>query len=96
MKNNKTSNIKRIIVKTLKRYGVRKAALFGSIARGRLNKKSDIDLLVDFNGRHSLLDLVGLKLELEKLLTKKVDILTYRSIYPRLKEKILSQQEPLL
>jgi uncharacterized protein len=72
--------------------GVTKAAVFGSHATGEAKKTSDIDFLIEFAGRKSLFDLVGLKLNLEKKLNRKVDILTYRSINPLLKDIILNEQ----
>ena len=43
-----------------------------------------------------MLDLVGLKLELEELLKKKVDIVTYKSLHPLLRDKILNEEEIIL
>lgn len=94
--NSKIEEIKDIIVQVLRKHGVKKAALFGSIVRGEADEKSDIDLLVEFEGRKSLLDLVGLKLELEELLRRDVDVLTYRSLHPLLRDRILSEQEVIL
>ncbi|MBF0608967.1 MAG: nucleotidyltransferase family protein [Candidatus Magnetobacterium sp. LHC-1] len=94
--NTQAEDIKGIISNVLERYGVKRAALFGSVVRGEATDKSDIDLLIEFEGRKSLLDLVGLKLEIEDLLGKKVDVLTYGSIHPLLKERILSEQEVIL
>lgn len=79
--------------KILKRYDVLRAAVFGSFARGEINKDSDIDILVEFKGPKSLLDLAGLKIELEEELGRKVDVLTYNSLNPLLKERILNEQE---
>ena len=53
---------------------------------------SDVDLLVEFEGKKSLFDLAELKLELEALLNKKVDIVTYASLHPLLKERILNEE----
>lgn len=77
----------------LKRNGVLKASLFGSTARGENNDNSDIDLLIQFSDDKSLLDLVGLKLELEEILKSNIDLLTFDSINPRLKKEILRDQE---
>ena len=85
--------IKQKATPILKRQGVIRAAVFGSVARGQAKKKSDIDILVKFKGSKSLLDLAGLKLELEKKLGKRVDVLTYGSIHPLLKKKILKEQK---
>jgi len=81
------------IIPTLKRQGATKVALFGSVVRGEAKKKSDIDILVDFNEKKSLLDLVRLQFVLEDKLGKKVDLLTYNSIHPLLKNIILKEQE---
>ena len=84
---------KKEIVPILKRQGVVRAAFFGSFARGEAKNKSDIDMLVKFKGEKSLLDVVGLRFELEKKLGRKVDILTYNSIHPLLRDSILKEQK---
>ncbi|MFH1841046.1 MAG: nucleotidyltransferase family protein [Candidatus Shapirobacteria bacterium] len=81
------------VVPTLKRQGVTKAAIFGSVARGEAKKNSDVDMLIKFSGKKSLLDLVRLQYVLEDKLGKKVDLLTYDSIHPRLKDIILNEQQ---
>ena len=93
---NEINEIKQKAVPVLKRSGVVKAGIFGSYATGRAGKKSDVDILVKFSGKKSLLDLAGLKIELESKLGKKVDILTYKSIHPLLKDKILKEEERIL
>jgi predicted nucleotidyltransferase len=84
-----------IITPLFKKYGIRKAAFFGSVARGEDTKKSDIDILVEFkeNEDKTLLDLVGLELELAEVLKRKVDLLTYNSIHPSIRGFILREQE---
>ncbi|MEK7167014.1 MAG: nucleotidyltransferase family protein [Patescibacteria group bacterium] len=86
-------NIKKQIVPILKRQGIIKAALFGSCVRNEMNKKSDIDILIKFSGKKSLLDLVKIQFILEDKLGKKVDLLTYNSIHPLLKNIILNEQK---
>ncbi|MBM3209157.1 hypothetical protein FJZ40_02590 [Candidatus Shapirobacteria bacterium] len=81
------------IIPVLKSQGVLKAALFGSVVRGEAKKGSDLDLLVDLTDDKSLLDLVGLKLELEDVLKTRVDVLTYDAIHPLLKNIILNEQK---
>ncbi len=44
---------------------------------GEATEDSDIDLLMEFEGRKSLLDLVGLKLNLEDTFHREFDVLTY-------------------
>jgi len=88
--------IKNTIIEVLKKHGVKRAALFGSVVKGEATEKSDVDLLVEFEEGKSLLDLAGLKIEIEELLKRKVDVLTYDSIHPLLKQRILSEQEIIL
>ncbi len=83
----------RRILPTLKRQGVIKAGIFGSFATGNEKKTSDLDLLVKFNKTVSLLELAHLKLALEKDIGRKVDLLTYNGIHPRLKDIILEEQK---
>jgi predicted nucleotidyltransferase len=96
LKEDQIDVIKKTLIDVLRKHEVKKAALFGSIVRGEATDESDIDLLIEFEGRKSLLDLAGLKLDLQELLRRRVDVLTYKSLHPLLKERILSEQEVIL
>jgi len=89
----KKNTIKKII-DVLKRNGIVKAGIFGSYARGDAKKNSDIDILIEVKNKKkfSLFDLVGLEMELEKKLGKKVDLLTYKGVNRHLKKYILSDE----
>jgi predicted nucleotidyltransferase len=87
---------KEIILEILKKHEVKKASLFGSVVREEMTTDSDIDLLIEFKGDKSLLDLAALQIELEEILRLKVDILTYNSIHPLLKDQILAEQVEIL
>jgi predicted nucleotidyltransferase len=63
----------------LRRYGVRTIGLFGSHASGRQRATSDVDLVVDFE-RPSFDSFIGLTEHLERLLGKRVDVLTPQGI----------------
>jgi predicted nucleotidyltransferase len=65
-------------------------------ARGDAGAGSDVDILVELPKGASLLDLAGLKIDLEGRLGNEVDVLTYNSIYPLLKERILSEEVAIL
>jgi predicted nucleotidyltransferase len=65
--------------------------VFGSVARGEDTVTSDIDLLVKFSSRKSLLDIVKLERKLSMELGKKVDLLTEAAISPYLRDRILSE-----
>jgi len=90
------NEMKKIHIAVLRKHRVKRAALFGSIVRGEDNEESDIDLLIEFEGRKSLLDIAGFKIELQDLLKREVDVLTYQSLHPLLKERILKEQEEIL
>lgn len=76
----------------LSAYGVKKAAVFGSHARGTQNKDSDIDILVELKRPLSLLDYVGLKQSLEDKLRKSIDLVQYNRIKPALRNFILQDE----
>jgi len=79
------------IVKILKKNDVVKAGIFGSYARGEQTKSSDIDILVK-PPKGIGFGFVGIQLELESKLKKKIDLLSYKAIHPLLKKKILKEE----
>ena len=84
------------ILPILQQYGVKRVGLFGSCVRGEMREDSDIDILVEIEKDISLLDFVGLKLEIEEALGKKVDLVEYNTIKPLLRERILNEQVTIL
>lgn len=87
---------KDVILKVLEKHDVKRASLFGSIVREEMTAESDVDILIEFKGLKSLLDLAGLKIALEEALKSKVDVLTFDSIHPLLREQILAEQVEIL
>ena len=57
---------------------------------------SGLDILVEFEEEKSLLDIVGLRLEPEELPGREVDVLTYDSLNPLMRDRILAEQETVL
>lgn len=80
----------------LKNAGVTRCALFGSRVRGDHEPDNDVDLLIDVPRGTTLFDIVDLQIRLESCLQKRVDLVTYGSIDPRLRESILKYQFPIL
>jgi predicted nucleotidyltransferase len=64
------------------RYPISELGVFGSYARGDYNEKSDIDILVDFNGRIGI-EFISLAHELEDLFNHKIDLVSRRAIKER-------------
>jgi len=79
------------ILRTAAKYGAYNVRVFGSVARGEADEKSDIDLLVDMEPDRSLLDLAGLLIELEDLLGCKVDAITEKGLRERIRERVLKE-----
>lgn len=88
--------IKKKATPVLQKAGVIRSSIFGSYARGDYREDSDIDILVELPKGRSLLDLVRLQRELGNVLVKKVDILTYNSISPLLRDYIMKDQFQIL
>lgn len=84
------------ILPILMNHHVERAGIFGSYSRGDMRKDSDIDLLVEIKERISLLDFIDLKLDLEDVLGKKVDLVEYRTIKPLIKDRILREEYRIL
>jgi len=88
--------IKEKITPILQRYGVTKAAIFGSLAKGETKTASDVDILVEIKRDMSLFDFIGIKLEIEEAIKMKVDLVEYDTIKSIIKEKILAEQVVIL
>lgn len=75
----------------MQKYKMRVIGIFGSYVRGEQKKRSDIDILAEFEEPVSLLDLVGAELYLRKILKTKVDLIPKEDIRPELKDIILKE-----
>jgi len=90
---------KRIIIKSIydnldeiKTYGIRRIGVFGSFVHSSENKKSDIDILVEFYPKKKSFDnYMELKFFLEKLLHREVDLVIKDAIKPRIRQHILNE-----
>ena len=77
--------------RTLKKYGVASVSVFGSVARNRIRKNSDVDLLVEFDKPIGLFEFARLKLHLEEVLGRKVDLVTREALRKEFREGILKE-----
>jgi predicted nucleotidyltransferase len=83
------------ILRIATKRGASNVRVFGSVARGEADSKSDIDLLVDLEPGRSLFDLGGLLMDLQDLLGHKVDIVTEKGLRERIRERVLKEAIPL-
>lgn len=88
--------IKKKAIPILKKAGVSRSAVFGSYIRGEARGNSDIDMLVEVPRGTGLFAFVGLQYKLEDALNRKVDLVTYKSIHPLLRGRILREQVPII
>lgn len=88
--------IKKKAIPILKEAGVTRSSIFGSFVRGEEREDSDIDFLVELPSDKSLFDFVDLKQKLEDVLHKKVDLVEYIMVKPRIKDRILNEQVQIL
>jgi predicted nucleotidyltransferase len=80
---------KQLILPVLKRYLVKRAAIFGSVAKGTTSKHSDIDLLIEPDSDFTLFKMLQLEDEIKVLLSHKVDIVEYSAIKSSIRDEVL-------
>lgn len=83
-----TSQQKALIKNITMKFHPTMVAIFGSYARGEESPSSDLDVLIDFDKKINLLELIGLEQELSETLGIKVDLITLRSVNQNLKPYI--------
>ena len=69
----------------VQRFGVRRLALFGSIARDNARPESDVDVLVEFDGPANSARYFGLQFHLEDLFGCRVDLVTDKALRAELR-----------
>lgn len=84
-----TEEIKQKITPILSRYGIKRAGVFGSVARGEAGPDSDVDLLVQFKTVPGLFKYIRLENLLSEKLGKKVDLATEQSLHRLIKPQVL-------
>jgi len=83
-----SSKQQNLILEITSKFKPKMVGVFGSYARGENKRNSDLDILIDFEQQLNLLDIVGLEQELTDRLGVKVDLITLRSLDPRLKDYV--------
>lgn len=81
------------LIDICRRNDVSMVGVFGSMVRGEAKKNSDIDLIVRFSKRKSLLSMVRFERESAETLGRKVDLLTEASISPYMRERVLQEMQ---
>lgn len=75
----------------LKKFGIHSLSIFGSVARDQTHENSDVDILVDFEKPIGLFEYARLKMYLEEILERPVDLVTPEALRQELREDILRE-----
>ena len=88
-----TAILKEHKAEVIEKYRVREMGIFGSFVRSEQKRRSDVDILVEFDPRNipGLIKLIEMEMYLEKLLGEKVDVVIKSGIRPELKKGILKE-----
>ena len=89
--------LRRRLPKLRQTYGVRSLWLFGSYVRGEARKRSDLDVLVEFDdlSRLSLFEFIGLENELSDWLGVRVDLVEKGGLKPAIGQNVLREAVPV-
>lgn len=81
----------------IRTLGVERLALFGSVLRGQARPDSDVDLLVAFShGAKTYSGFLALSELLEQVLGRRVELVTFESLSPFLRPRILAEAQDVL
>ena len=79
------------ILRIANSHGATQVRVFGSVARGEDDVRSDVDFLIELAPGRSLFDLGGIQYELESLLGRHVDVVTERGLKRRIRDRVLRE-----
>ena len=82
-------DLRRMMPELTSNYGVQSLGLFGSFIRGEHKRRSDLDILVDFDCAPSLFQFIRLENDLKEKLGLKVDLVMKSALKPNIGRQIL-------
>ena len=83
------------ILALAERHGITNVRVFGAMARGDADDASDVDLLVSLPPEKTGLALGALLMDVQDLLQRRVEVVTEKSLHPGLRERVLTEAQPL-
>lgn len=87
---------KKLILPVLNRYLIKRAAIFGSFAKGTMNINSDMDLLIEPEHDFTIFKMLRLEEEISSVLNRKVDLVEYSALKPSIRTEVLASAIPIL
>ncbi len=93
----KLTTIRHKVAPIFEKYGVKQAAVFGSVATRKDTEKSDIDLLISYmpSAKKSFFVHLQLEDELSKTLGRKVDLVTENGLSPFIRNRVLKEKRDI-
>lgn len=88
--------LKRKIVPILRKYDVKRAAIFPTFANEESHKHSRIGIILEFGPSAKLFDLIDIKRQTENVLDKYIDVTTYNGVLPRFLDHIKRNNTSIL
>ena len=85
-----------LILPVLKKYLIKRAAIFGSFSKGIATSESDIDLLIEPEKDFTLFKMLQLEQEISNIINRKVDLVEYGSLKQSIKDEVLLSAIPIL
>ncbi len=83
------------ILALAKKNGLKNIRVFGSMSRDDARPDSDVDFLVELEEGKTGLALGGFQIDAADLLQRKVDVVTEKSLHPKIHDRVLHQAQPL-
>jgi predicted nucleotidyltransferase len=78
-----------LILPLLNRYAIKRAAIFGSAAKGNMTIDSDVDLLIEGGSDFTLFKLLKLEEEISEIIKRKVDLVEFSAIKSSMRDEVL-------
>lgn len=87
---------KQILLPVLNKYLVKRAAIFGSLAKDNAKKNSDLDLLIEPEPGFTIFKMLQLEEEIAALIDRKVGIVEYQALKPSIRKEVLASSVTIL
>lgn len=86
----------KLILPVLKRYLIKHAAIFGSLAKGNMGVESDVDLLIEPEKNFTMFKMLEMEEEISSLLNRKVDLVEYSALKASIRDEVLQSAIAIL
>jgi uncharacterized protein len=80
---------RQLILPVLKRYSIKRAAIFGSVAKNEMTENSDVDLLIEPEKDFTIFTMLKLEEEISALINRKVDLVEFSALKSTIKTEVL-------